>query len=173
MGKDIKSKSKTYKSSDRYSGIKRVPKRPEPLQKFNYGLKYDEYQNILYRINEFAQSEFAGEVGAELKTRKESKLHTNRILGGLMMLDMLGDRNNHAAMSQARWDRMQDDAQKRYSIKREDYYKKVKEFIGQVLKLYVHKDLVITLQGEAEFNELVNGESSAIRFMEWLENTMR
>ena len=173
MGKEYKSKGKTYKSAARYGGIKRVSKQEEPLQKFNFGLHYDEYQNILYRINEFAQSEFAGEIGSEIKTRTESKLHLHRFLSGGMMYDLVGDRATHVGMSQSRWERAQDEAQKRHSIKREEYYKEVKEFIGKVLKLYVQKDLIITLQGERVFNELVNGETSAVRFMEWLETTIK
>ena len=113
MGKDFKPKKKYYKSSDKYHGIKKVSKKAEPLQKLNFGLRYDEYHNIIYQINEFAQADFAGEVGSEIKTRVESKLHLNRFLSGGMMYDVIGDRAAHAGMSQSRWDRTQDEAQRK------------------------------------------------------------
>ena len=169
MGKDFKSKKKHHKSGDKYHGIKRVSKKPEPLEQFNFGLRYEEYHNILYNINEFAQADFAGEVGGEIKTRVESKLHLNRFLNGVMMFDAVGDRNAHVGMTPARWDRVQDEASKRHSIKREEYYREVKEFIGKILKYYVHKDMILALQIEREYNEIVNGETSAVRFMDWLE----
>ena len=172
MGKEFKRKGKAYKP-EKYHGIQKVPKRPEPSSQFSYGLKYEEYHDILYKINEYAQAEFAGEVGGELKTRVESKLHIHRALNDAMLLEAVGARYNYPNLTQARWDRLQDEAQKRHSVKRDEYYKNVKEFIGQVCRKYVHKDMMMTLQNEPEYNALVNNESSAISFMEWLENVIK
>ena len=169
MGKDLKSKKKHYKSAYRYHGIRRVPRRPEPSIQLSYGLKYEEYHDILYKINEYAQAEYAGKVSGELKTRVESKMHTFRVMNAAMLLEAVGERHSYPNITQARWDRLHDEAQKRHNIKREEYYKQVKEFIGQVCRKYVHKDMMLTLQNEPEYNAMVNTESSAIKFMVWLE----
>ena len=107
MGKDYKLKNKAYKSSDRYNGIKRVSRRPEPIQQFSYGLKYEEYHDFLYKINEYAQAEFAGEVGGEIKTRLERKIHTCRVLNATMLSEIVRERHNFPNITQARWDRLQ------------------------------------------------------------------
>ena len=116
-------------------------KRPsfKEFKRFGYGMSTDEYNRILFKLVQWSQAEFPGEIAIEVKTRVASEIGINKFMNNQMVTVHLGEKPPE--MTQAEFNKMIVEAQKNYLKKRDEYLKDVKRFIGNMFKDFITEDL--------------------------------
>ena len=62
-------------------------KRPsfKEFKRFGYGMSTDEYNRILFKLVQWSQAEFPGEIAIEVKTRVASEIGINKFMNNQMV----------------------------------------------------------------------------------------
>ena len=158
---------KGYKAKKSFPRLIPEKQHLKELTRFGYGMTTDEYHRVMFKLGQWSQAKYPGEIAIEIKIRTASELGLNKFMSNQMVTRNLGDKPPD--MTQAEYNKMVVEAQRNYLKERQEYLKDVKSFIGNMFQDFVTDDLTNAIKGEASYNEAVNQSKNTAQFMDWFE----